>query len=176
MTTNESKFPKVNCQICGRSVSVIGMTAHQKTKLCQNAKLGIMPPDKKPTEVLKAYSDYNKVKRAKQIEEMGLDELRKLENAKKRAQRAAAKKKDAQTTPELEPEPEPEEQKPVKVKQPKRNQNKIPKNFVVSEDAQTTPEPEPNLLWQEPMCNNQVLVDLINRCYKPVEDLIKRKK
>ena len=30
--------------------------------------------------------------------------------------------------------------------------------------------------WQEPMCNNQVLVDLINRCYKPVEDLIKRKK
>ena len=30
--------------------------------------------------------------------------------------------------------------------------------------------------WEEPMCNNQVLVDLINRCYKPVEDLIKRKK
>lgn len=34
----------------------------------------------------------------------------------------------------------------------------------------------PRKEWQEPMCNNQVLVDLINRCYKPVEDLIKRKK
>jgi hypothetical protein len=34
----------------------------------------------------------------------------------------------------------------------------------------------PRKEWKEPMCNNQVLVDLINRCYKPVEDLIKRKK
>jgi alkylated DNA repair dioxygenase AlkB len=34
----------------------------------------------------------------------------------------------------------------------------------------------PRKEWQEPMCSNQVLVDLINRCYKPLEDLIKHKK
>ena len=30
--------------------------------------------------------------------------------------------------------------------------------------------------WSEPMCHNQVLVDMINRCYEPIEKLIQNKK
>jgi hypothetical protein len=35
---------------------------------------------------------------------------------------------------------------------------------------------EPRKTVQKPMCNSQVLADLINRCYKPVEELIKNKR
>ena len=30
--------------------------------------------------------------------------------------------------------------------------------------------------WIEPMCHNQVIVDMINRCYEPIEKLIRNKK
>jgi len=35
---------------------------------------------------------------------------------------------------------------------------------------------EPREVWSEPKCNNQVLVDILNRCYSIVEEMIKKKK
>lgn len=66
------------------------------------------------------------------IESIGLDEVRRQENERKIAQRAK-KKEEAQPTPIPEPTP-------VKAVLPKRNQNKIPKDFKVE------PEPAPTFV------------------------------
>ena len=34
---------------------------------------------------------------------------------------------------------------------------------------------EPREVWSEPKCNNQVLVDILNRCYEIIEETIKNK-
>lgn len=149
MTTKNS-FPKIVCDICGRMVSIIGLNAHKKTDICKASLTSNAPfQPNKPEEVLKIYSAYNKSKRDRLIESIGIDEVRKQENERKIAQRAK-KKEEAQPTPTPEPVPT-----PVKAVLPKRNQNKIPKpkgeqsskpTGAKPEDFKVEPEPAPTFV------------------------------
>ena len=147
MATKNS-FPKKECDTCGRMISVVGMTAHKKTDLCKSSKESKTPfqPNNDP-EVLKIYSNYNKSKREREIEAIGLEEVQKKEREKKQAQRA--KKKEGSGTRDMSTQTDmigegveikrnsfltPD----VLPKAPKRNQNKIPKK-----PTEPTPEPDP---------------------------------
>jgi hypothetical protein len=131
MATKNS-FPKKECDICHAMISVIGMTAHKKTEKCKSSQKSGIPyaPTQEP-EVLKIYSAYNKSKREREIEAIGLEEVQKRDREKKQAQRA--KKKEEQVI--VEPTP------PSKILQPKRNQNKIPKNLVIEPPVVEEVEP-----------------------------------
>ncbi len=137
MATKNS-FPKKECDICHAMISVIGMTAHKKTEKCKSSQKSGIPyaPTQEP-EVLKIYSAYNKSKREREIEAIGLDEVQKRDREKKQAQRA--KKKEEQViVPVVEPTPT---SGSSKILQPKRNQNKIPKNLVIEPPVVEEVEP-----------------------------------
>ena len=139
MTTKNS-FPKKECDICHAMISVIGMTAHKKTEKCKSSQKSGIPyaPTQEP-EVLKIYSAYNKSKREREIEAIGLEEVQKRDREKKQAQRA--KKKEEQViVPVVEPTPP---SGSGKILQPKRNQNKIPKNLPLGLEPPVVEEVEP---------------------------------
>lgn len=160
MATKNS-FPKKECDTCGRMISVVGMTAHKKTDLCKSSKESKTPfqPNNDP-EVLKIYSNYNRSKREREIEAIGLEEVQKKEREKKQAQRA--KKKEGSGTRDMSTQTdmlgEGVELKrnsfltpDVLPKAPKRNQNKIPKPVAEpkpkgeqSSKAKPEPTPEPD--------------------------------
>lgn len=141
MATKNS-FPKKECDICHAMISVIGMTAHKKTEKCKSSQKSGIPyaPTQEP-EVLKIYSAYNKSKREREIEAIGLEEVQKRDREKKQAQRA--KKKEEQViVPVVEPTVgKPEGERSSKILQPKRNQNKIPKNLVIEPPVVEEVEP-----------------------------------
>lgn len=142
MATKNS-FPKKECDICHAMISVIGMTAHKKTEKCKSSQKSGIPyaPTQEP-EVLKIYSNYNKSKREREIEAIGLEEVQKRDREKKQAQRAKKKeeKKEEQVIVPTVVEPTPTSGS-GKILQPKRNQNKIPKNLVIEPPVVEEVEP-----------------------------------
>jgi len=132
MTTKNS-FPKKECDICGRMISVVGMTAHKKTDLCKSSKDSKKPfqPNNEP-EVLKIYSDYNKSKREREIEAIGLEEVQRKDREKKQAQRAKRKEEKKPIMKDMSTQTDDTIGGRIELL-PKRNQNKIPKPTVVAQ-------------------------------------------
>jgi hypothetical protein len=71
------------CIVCGQMVSVVDITAHKKTDICKALKDSKVPFEADNTpEVLQAYSEYNKSKRAREIQALGLEKVRTGKEAK----------------------------------------------------------------------------------------------